>query len=256
MANFGRPNTNNSQFFITTVECPHLDGTNVVFGKVIKGLSAVIEMEAFTTDEGIPRKEITVVNCGELKGGEDLLGITALDETSDRFPIFPLDWDKFNEIFALNDKMNILKIIKESGNQFYRKGQFTKSAHKYKKCTRYYKHFKDATKEEPESKRLEEIQLLNLTNLAATELKIELYDDVKSTCDEAISLESHNVKALYRRGIANIKLNNFENAVDDLTEALRLETGNREVLKELEYAKKLLKDYRDIEKIKYQKMFQ
>lgn len=44
MANCG-PNTNGSQFYITTVPCPWLDGKHTVFGRVTKGFKTVQDIE-------------------------------------------------------------------------------------------------------------------------------------------------------------------------------------------------------------------
>ncbi|KAK8806691.1 hypothetical protein WA538_000821 [Blastocystis sp. DL] len=66
MANCG-PNTNGSQFFITTVPCPWLNGHHVVFGEVKKGMNVLKSLENLGTESGQPMKTVAITDCGELK---------------------------------------------------------------------------------------------------------------------------------------------------------------------------------------------
>lgn len=65
MTNYGKPNTNNSQFMITSNPCYNLDGVNVAIGHVLRGLGIIYnEMESVADIDDNPK--LVIFSTGAL----------------------------------------------------------------------------------------------------------------------------------------------------------------------------------------------
>uniref|UniRef100_A0A8C5VD19 peptidylprolyl isomerase n=1 Tax=Microcebus murinus TaxID=30608 RepID=A0A8C5VD19_MICMU len=240
--------TNGSQFFITTVPTPHLDGKHVVFGIGVTKILENIEVK-----DKKPAKLCIIAEYEGLKG--DDWGIFSKDGSGDSHLDFPEDVD-----IDLKDVDKILLILlitedlKNIGNNFFKSQNWEMAIKKYTKVLRYVDGSK-AVIEKADRSKLQPIALGCVLNIGACKLKMSNWQGAVDSCLEALEIDPSNTTALYRRAQGWQGLNEYDQALANLKKAQEVAPEDKAIQAELLKVKQKIKAQKDKEKAVYAKMF-
>jgi len=235
MANSG-PNTNGSQFFITTTATPHLDNKHVVFGTVLRGMSIVRRLEEQKTVEDRPEVTCYIENSGQLLTDDDGTG------DLDQYPDFPEEANAETD----EEKLRIANEIKASATEYFKQADYKNAVAKYGKALQYL----------PVEKPDVELECTLYLNSALCFLKALSYENALSSCQKVLVKNPRNSKALFRSGLAFAGLGDMENAETFLSKALEEEPNDKAIQIELKKIKQKQEQEKQKQRKIYGKMFQ
>ncbi|XP_060177594.1 70 kDa peptidyl-prolyl isomerase-like [Lycium barbarum] len=155
--------------------------------------------------------------------------IVTISSESVFYEIKLVDFDKDKPFWEMDtkEKLEACEKIKNEGNVLFKDGKFQCASRKYEKASKFIQF--DHSFNEDEKCRAHTLRLSCYLNNAACKLKMGEHQEASKLCSKVIEYEPCNVKALFRRAQAYIRINELEKAEIDIRKALEVDLNNRDV---------------------------
>jgi len=159
----------------------------------------------------------------------------------------------------LHEALVVATDLKDSGNACVKNGDMADAKEKYEKALKLLSPheeivFKGACVADV-SDASQSLFLSLYGNLSMVLLKAEEYKECRAYCDKVVAKDPAHVKCLFRRGCANHKLGELDDAKFDLEKVVELDTGNVTAKKELAAVVKSIKERKAKDKAAFSGMF-
>ncbi|GFR32764.1 peptidyl-prolyl cis-trans isomerase FKBP4 [Trichonephila clavata] len=139
---------------------------------------------------------------------------------------------------SVTEKWRRATYHKQRGLELYSRGAYQYAFRRFGLTLKYVISLEhDIPSGQEEGMDIKGLKLSCYLNVAACQMRHHNYESVVINSSKALSLQSDNAKALYRRGAAYVQLQEYEKAKEDLTAAQQLEPKNQAVSKQLQLLK-------------------
>jgi FKBP-type peptidyl-prolyl cis-trans isomerase len=186
-------------------------------------------------------------------------GNTAFDippNTDVEYEVELKKFEKAKESWEMDtaEKLEQSEISKNKGTDYFKAGKYAIAKKYYTRIVDYLKS-EDALKDD-EAENRRNLLLAAHLNLAMCHLKQSEDIEACHACEEALKLDPKNEKGLFRRGTANLNLQNFDEAIKDFNAVLEVDPNNKAAKNQLVITTHKIKQIREREKHIFAGMFQ
>lgn len=164
-------------------------------------------------------------------------------------------FEKAKESWEMNakEKLEQAAIVKEKGTVYFKGGKYMQAVIQYGKIVSWLE--MEYGLSEKESKASEAFLLAAFLNLAMCYLKLREYSKAVDCCDKALGLDNTNEKGLYRRGEAQLFMNEFESARGDFEKVLEVNPHNKAARLQISVCQRKAKEHNERDRRVYANMF-